>query len=128
MIFIDTSAIYALASRSDVNHGAAREKFAVILTSGVALMTHNYVIVEALSLIQHRLGLAAAARFQSESGWLEIEWVTPETHAEAARRWILGSRNVSFVDQVSFLVMQLRGVTTAFAFDDDFGAAGFRPY
>ena len=126
MIFLDTSAIYALASRADVNHAAAKAKFTAIIGSGVPLTTHNYVLVEALSLLQHRLGLASAARFESETRWLDIEWVTPETHAEAARRWSSGTRNVSFVDQVSFLVMQLRDITTAFAFDDDFENAGFR--
>ena len=36
--------------------------------------------------------------------------------------------DLSFVDQVSFLTMQLRGMTTAFAFDDDFEEAGFDLY
>lgn len=128
MIFIDTSAIYALASRSDVNHASAKQKFAAIVESHTPLLTHNYVLVEALSLLQHRLGLVAAARFENESRWFDLEWITAETHAEAARRWSLGSRHVSFVDQVSFLVMQLRGMKTAFAFDDDFEDAGFRLY
>ena len=128
MIFLDTSAIYALASRSDVNHAFAKQKFAEIVASNTPVVTHNYVLVEALSLLQHRLGLTAAARFESESRWFDVEWITAEAHAEAARRWSLGSRQVSFVDQVSFLVMQLRGMKTAFAFDDDFEDAGFRLY
>lgn len=128
MIFLDTSAIYALASRNDPNHAAARRKFSAILTSETPIITHNYVLVEALALLQHRLGLASAARFERESRAFDIEWITPETHAEAARRWALGTRKVSFVDEVSFLVMQLRGVPTAFAFDDDFEDAGFDLY
>jgi uncharacterized protein len=128
VILIDTSAIYALASRSDPNHAVARRKFSAILTSEVSIATHNYVLVEALALLQHRLGLAAAARFERESRAFDIEWITPETHAEAARRWALGTRTVSFVDEVSFLVMQLRGIRTAFAFDGDFADAGFDLY
>ena len=128
MIFLDTSAIYALAARSDQNHSAARRKFAAILTSDVPLVTHSYVLVEALALLQHRLGLATATRFERESRELDIEWIAPATHAEAARRWSLGTRNVSFVDEVSFLVMQLRGMRTAFAFDEDFEDAGFDLY
>ena len=128
MIFIDTSAIYALASRSDVNHASAKAKFAALIESNVPLITHNYVIVEALSLLQHRLGLTSASRFERESRWLHIEWITPETHAEAARRWSVGTRTVSFVDQVSFLIMQLRGMSTAFAFDEDFEESGFELY
>ena len=128
MIFVDTSAIYALAARSDPNHAAAQLKFAALIASNVPLVTHNYVIVEAVSLLQRRLGLASAAHFENESRWLDVEWITPEIHAEAARRWSLGSRDVSFVDQVSFVIMQMRGMTTAFAFDPDFEAAGFRLY
>lgn len=128
MIFVDTSAFYALASRSDSNHAVAKTKFAALVASGVPLTTHNYVLVEVLALLQHRLGLESAARFESDSRWLNVEWVSPDMHAEAARRWKLGTRNVSFVDHVSFLMMQLREITTAFAFDDDFEEAGFRLY
>ena len=128
MIFIDTSAIYALASRSDPNHSSAKAKFESILDSNLPLVTHNYVLVESLSLLQHRLGLATATRFGRESQWIEIEWVTREIHDEAARRWTVGSRGVSFVDHVSFLIMQLRRMETAFAFDDDFRGAGFALY
>jgi predicted nucleic acid-binding protein len=128
VIFIDTSAIYALASRSDPNHSKAKAKFSAIIESNVPLLTHNYVLVETLALLQRRLGLESAIRFESENRWFEIVWVTADVHAEATRRWNLGTRGVSFVDHVSFLVMQLRRVTTAFAFDDDFRDAGFRLY
>jgi len=128
VIFLDTSAIFALASRSDPNHAAARRKFSAIITSELPIVTHNYVLVESLALLQHRLGLATAARFERESQMFDIEWITPDIHAEAARRWSLGTRKVSFVDEVSFLIMQLRGMRTAFAFDDDFEDAGFELY
>ena len=37
-----------------------------------------------------------------------------------------GQRAVSLVDWTSFLVMRRRGISTSFAFDDDFAAQGFR--
>lgn len=128
MIFLDTSAIYALASRSDANHATARKKFAAILDDGISIATHNYVLVESFALLQHRLGLPVAAKFNADTRHFDVEWVTPEIHGEAARRWELGAKHVSFVDHVSFLVMQLRGISVAFAFDDDFAHAGFRIY
>jgi uncharacterized protein len=128
VIFIDTSAIYALASRSDVNHFAASTKFASIMRSNIPLVTHSYVIVESIALLQHRLGLASAVRFENESRWFDVEWITPEVHAEAVRRWSVGSRDISFVDHVSRLVMQLRRIDTAFAFDDDLATGGVRLY
>lgn len=111
-----------------MNHAIAKTKFAALVASGVPLTTHNYVLVEALALLQRRLGMESAARFESDSRRLNVEWVSTEMHVEAARRWKLGVRDVSFVDQVSFLMMQLREITTAFAFDDDFEKAGFRLY
>ena len=105
-----------------------RRRNSGIIAAGTPLLTHNYVIVESLSLLQRRLGLASAARFERESRWFDVEWVTRETHAEAARRWTLGRRTLSFVDHVSFVVMQVRGITTAFVFDPDFRTAGFTLY
>jgi predicted nucleic acid-binding protein len=128
MIFIDTSAIYALASQSDVNHTMAKSKFASILDANVPVITHNYVLVEATALLQRRLGLQPAVRFERERQWFDVEWITPEMHAEAVQRWRAGSRSLSFVDQVSILVMQLRRIDVAFAFDPDLMTGGVRLY
>jgi len=85
-------------------------------------VTHSYVLVEALALLQHRLGLATATRFERESRELDIEWIAPATHAEAARRWSLGTRNVSFVERK-------RGPHAAQLHDEeDFEDAGFDLY
>ncbi len=127
MIFLDTSAIYALADRGDLRHETARELFEAVLARGETLITHNYVLVESLALLQHRLGSATAARFAGSVPGFEVVWVDPPLHSEATRRWTRSSRRrVSFVDEVSFLVMRSRGVQVAFAFDRDFEDRGFR--
>jgi predicted nucleic acid-binding protein len=65
-----------------------------------ALLTHDYVLLESVALVQARLGLRELERSKQ--------------------------RHVSLVDHISFLVMQRRQVKTVFAFDPDFTAAGFR--
>jgi len=126
MIFIDTSAIYALADRADPNHPAATECFAWLLESRARLLTHNYVVVESMALLQRRLGLEAALRLAADVSGFEVEWVTQRMHESAvAALQERGSRGVSLVDHVSFLVMDDRDVHRAFAFDDDFKARGF---
>lgn len=125
MIFLDTSAIYALADRSDGNHGVARDRFADALDAGDEIATHNYVVVESLALLQHRLGLTSARAFAESTRALRVEWVTGEIHQIAAKRWSQGRRTLSFVDHVSFVVMERLGVRIAFAFDPDFESAGF---
>lgn len=129
MIFVDTSAAYAWTDRGDPRHADARGRLEALLERGEQLLTHNYVLVEAMSLIQSRLGMAAALKLARDARAFEIEWVDPATHEEAVRRWAQrGRRQVSFVDEVSFLMMRRRGVRTAFAFDADFEAEGFATF
>ena len=126
MIFLDTSAIYAWTDRGDPRHAEARERLAAVLEGQEALVTHNYILVEAMSLVQSRLGMAAALKLASDARAFEVEWVDRAAHQEAVRRWEQrGKRQVSFVDEVSFLIMRRRGVRTAFAFDADFQTEGF---
>lgn len=127
MIFLDTSAIYAMADRADPRHQQAKERFQALLDAGERVLTHNYVLVESVALIQHRLGLAAALKVGESARAFEIEWVDRSRHDEAVRRLAGASRRrVSLVDHVSFLVMRARAVNTALAFDPDFEAEGFR--
>lgn len=126
MIFLDTSAIYAMADQADPRHERAREWFQEVLEAGEGILTHNYVLVEAMALIQSRLGLAAALKLAHDCRTFDIEWVDRPMHEEAVRRLArLGKRRLSVVDQVSFLVMRRRGVRTALAFDPDFEGEGF---
>jgi len=126
MIFLDTSAIYALADSRDLSHHDAIQRLQGILGRGEELLTHNYVVLESVSLLQARLGLSAASKFAKESTAFVIEWVDEELHASSIRALEKsGKRSISLVDHISFLVMKRRSVTTAFAFDPDFKAEGF---
>lgn len=126
MIFLDTSAIYAMADQGDPRHQRATGLFQALLEAHEGILTHNYVLVEAMALIQGRLGLAAALRLAHDCRAFEVEWVDEPTHEDAVRRLArAGKRGVSLVDQVSFLIMRRRGVRTALAFDPDFEREGF---
>lgn len=129
MIFLDTSAIYAMADLADPQHEVGKDRFQALIEAGEGILTHNYVLVESMALIQHRLGVAAALKLAHDSHTFEIEWVDKTIHAEAIRRLARSRRRrVSFVDQVSFLVMRLRGIEAALAFDQGFADEGFRLY
>ncbi len=112
---------------ADANHRAAVRRLQAILDSREELLTHNYVLVESLALLQARLGLPAATKLAKDSHAFVVAWVDEDLHnaglhqLERSRK-----RNISLVDQISFLVMRKRQVTTAFAFDPDFTSAGFR--
>lgn len=124
-VFVDTSALYALLDEDDVNHRAATTRIAAL--RGAELVTHAYVLVETLALVSRRLGRLAVTRLLD--GLLvvvSVEPVDPAVHAAALADYRQSqSAAISFVDRTSFAFMRASGVGDAFAFDDDFRAAGF---
>lgn len=126
MIFIDTSAVYALADRADENHKSAKEILRTLINNHEELVTHNYIIVESAALLQNRLGVSPAITFLQEVKQFSIIWIDEILH-DAAREYFekQGKRNLSFVDCASFVVMQQQRIEQALAFDKDFTKAGF---
>jgi len=124
-VFADTSALYALLDRDDRFHGRARATFAGL--TGDEIVTHSYVLVEMIALTQRRLGPEAVRRFSQDFvPVLNTVWVDEATHASGLAALLAAlPTDVSLVDFVSFQVMRERGIARAFAFDDDFQAAGF---
>ncbi|MBM3948199.1 MAG: PIN domain-containing protein [SAR202 cluster bacterium] len=129
MIFLDTSAIYALADRGDPNHEVAVEAFRRLLDESEDILLHSYVLVEAAALLQRRLGLESALKFLRESQRFHIHWINSGDHEEAVG--LLeerGKRGVSLVDCASFAIMRRYQVNRSLAFDADFMQEGFFLY
>jgi uncharacterized protein len=124
-VFADTSALFALLDRDDRFHGPARATFASL--KGEEIVTHSYVLVELIALTQRRLGAEAVRRLSQDFlPVLNIVWIDEATHASGLAALLAAlPTDVSLVDFVSFQLMRERGIERAFAFDDDFGAAGF---
>jgi len=125
-VFVDTSALYAVLDRDDANHRDAAVAFPDLLGHD-RLLTHSYVAVEASALVQRRLGIEAVRALHDDVlPALELTWVDEPLHrAGVAAMLAGGKRDVSLVDWTSFELMRRRGVSTAFAFDDDFTRQGF---
>lgn len=122
---VDTSALYALLVRDDPNHEAATTAFASLRERG-PLVTHNYVVVESVALVQHRFGVSATRSLIDLLGPMEVVWVGEGMHRAALAALLAAPRRrLSLVDRVSFEVMRDRGITEAFAFDPDFAQEGF---
>lgn len=129
MIFLDTSALYALADKSDPHHSTAYKKFELASKSGEIFLLHSYLLVESAALLQARLGLSSALLFLKDAKSFEVEWVDMELHEEAIRELErIGKRGISLVDCTSFIVMRRRGVDRVLAFDSDFQEQGFSLY
>ncbi|MGZ3494012.1 MAG: type II toxin-antitoxin system VapC family toxin [Syntrophales bacterium] len=129
MIFLDTSAIYALADKADANHGNAYKKFDLALKSGESFLLHNYVLLESATLLHSRLGLQSALAFLKDARSFDTEWVDLALHQEALNEFEKNEeRGISLVDCMSFVVMRRRGVKKILAFDTDFQEQGFTIY
>lgn len=127
IIFLDTSALYAVLDRDDANHARAKERWAVLLDPDNALVTTNYILVESFALIQNRLGLGALRSFQEDIlPLISVEWVDAAAHrAGVGALLAAGRRKLSLVDCVSFEAMRSLGLRTAFTFDPHFVEQGF---
>lgn len=123
--FVDTSALFALLAADDDQHARAADWFRHAREE--RLVTHNYVVVEAVSLIHRRLGpLPARALIGDLLPVLEVRFVTEPLHERATSAFLAGlGRRPSFVDRVSFELMRAEGIPRAFAFDPDFAREGF---
>ena len=129
MIFLDTSAIYALADKADPHHTEAYKKFDAALKSGEQFLIHNYILVECAALLQARLGFRSAMVLLKEAWAFHIEWVEAELHQEAEKEFeSIGKRGISLVDCTSFVVMRRRAIQKVLAFDSDFPEQGFIIY
>ncbi|MCY4635344.1 MAG: PIN domain-containing protein [Acidobacteria bacterium] len=102
MIFVDTSAVFALAGTRDLKHRAARQRFDALLRTRRRLLTHSYVLSESMALLHRRLGAEAALVYASEARAFEVEWVDESLHDAAVAALRTAPRKVSLVDQVSF--------------------------
>jgi predicted nucleic acid-binding protein len=127
MIFVDTSAIVALAFPKDQFYSEAniwqkenkKESF----------ITTNTVVIEALGWVRYKGGRKIAVEVGEKlylGDDIDIVKVTPEDEKNA---WSvfkkLDGRGVSMVDCTSFVVMKRLKIKKVFAFDSDFAKAGF---
>jgi predicted nucleic acid-binding protein len=129
VILLDTSAIYALASRNDVRHQEAVKALARAEGDGQEFLVHTYVLVESFALVHRRHGFAAAQHIDGELTSVLTVSIDRPLH-DRAIAWLRAhpDSHASLVDAVSFVVMQERGLEEALAFDPDFERAGFRLY
>ena len=126
MIYIDTSAFYAIFDIDDTNHKTAKKIWAALINSQETITCNNYVLVETNALLQHRFGISAVLDLQKIMPLLQIDWLTPEHHRFAISSLLSANlRDLSLVDCSSFESMRRLGIEKVFAFDDHFRRQGF---
>jgi len=127
VIFVDTSAFYAIHDETDPVHDLARRTWAGVLQKRAEIVTTNYVVVEASALIQRRLGIDVLKRFLSTLKPCHVHWIDEKGHAEGTDLLIAQNRpKLSLVDCTSIATMRNLGIEQAFAFDRHFAEFGFK--
>jgi predicted nucleic acid-binding protein len=121
IVFVDTSAFYALADASDRNHEQAKAAYGEL--THARLLATDHILIECWFLIGSRLGRRAALRFWDglRSGIVTMTEVT--LHDLDRAREILerySDQAFSLVDATSFAVMERVEVDSAFTFDSHF--------
>jgi predicted nucleic acid-binding protein len=128
-VFVDAGAWIAVINQRDEYHAEAAAFYERLLREKRPLVTTNLVIAEAYAMIRRYTGSQPAIGFLDsirQSSRLTKVYSDAALEAEAEktlRRY--ADQDFSLTDAVSFVVMQQRGITEAFAFDDHFATAGF---
>lgn len=126
-LFVDTSAILAFLNREDRYHAPALALWRQLLAGDEQLHTNNYILVETMALTQHRFGLEATRRLQSELlPVLAVSWVDEVIHGQATAALLAANRrHLSLVDCSAMATMRLLGINRIFTFDRHFADYGF---
>lgn len=133
-VFVDTSALYALADGRDDNHARARAAYTSLLERHTQFVLTDHVLAETATLIRRRLGYDAARRFLQlieageGTGLFSIAWPNRERFARARELFDqIQDPKLSLMDTLSFSAMEGLGLKRCFAFDEHFQQAGFKP-
>jgi len=127
-VFVDTSAFYAVLSKTDTHNSQAVEDWNKLMADdSVKFCTSNYVVVETCALIRNRLGDDAMRSFLDNLLPLAmVLWVDQKTHSSATSAMLAyGKNGPSLVDCSSFVIIRGLNTNKALAYDKHFAAEGF---
>lgn len=125
MTFLDTGFLFALISKRDTHHARVVDVFRTLKDLRLAdhLLTTNHVIAETITLTR-KVGHAGAARLGDQlygEKLARIHWTSPDEERAAFHYFKRHQDQAySFVDCLSFVVMEKLGIREALAVDSDF--------
>jgi len=125
-LFVDSAALIALFSKNDQYHDVAVEYYSS-LTKKTILITTLLVISETYTWFRYHLSYKTAIEFLDviqdsiASEWLKVVYPDPalDTQAQAILRQFQDQK-LSYVDAMSFAVVQNMKIENVFGFDSHF--------
>lgn len=122
---VDTSALYALRTATDLFHERANDAYQKLTDESLELWTTSYAFVETVALLHRRLGFDVVSEF-SEWGLLNLRvlWIDNRLHDEAWDRFMAAQgQGLSFVDW-TIAVASRELSAPVFTFDEGFARQG----
>jgi len=131
LIYMDTSAMIALASRTDKNHKKAREFFEKSIRSGIKFVVGRPVLVEFLNGVSKRVNKKTAIQLYKSYAKSMVVIIEKEREEDWEKAWEIFEKyedqnGMDVVDCLSFAIMERLKIREAFTFDKDFEVYGFK--
>lgn len=129
LIFFDTNAYVALSDQEDSTYHKAHRLMESLKHKNFIPITSSHIVSESLTVVSQKVGKGQALKFFDDLQNSETEtiFVDPIIHNQALELFPkIKSKNVSFVDATSFVIMKNRGIKVAFTFDQHFKTQGFK--
>src|SRR5260221_13983181 len=127
-MFVDTSAYFALADVSEAKHVAALGAGQRFGHEAAEFYTTNFIAAEMYALVLTRVGRATAIRMLDRLYASSTRIVRATEGDETRAREILRhnqDKQYSYVDAISFAVMQRLHIRLAWTYDQHFAQFGF---
>ena len=131
-VFVDTWAWFALTDPDSSDHALAELAFRDMRERRVELVTKNFVLAEATTLIRYKIHHAAAVGIRRLTSNLVSDHVRRISRLSEAQEQEAGEvfdrydrMDLSFTDCTSFAIMRQRSITEALTGDAHFEQAGF---
>jgi predicted nucleic acid-binding protein len=124
MVFVDTSAFFAVENLRDQHHAEAIETRDDLMSAGQRLITSDYVLDEVYTLIRMRVGHRASVDFGESLRASRLFRIEPVTATDLEAAWRIFRRHddktFSFTDCTSFAMIERLKAASAFTFDGNF--------
>lgn len=127
LIFVDTSAHFAIANEKDIDHKGANAFLEKLAKEEYTLLITNFILSETYTLMLRKIGREKAIEYienlKKSSMIIRVSAEDEKKAWEIIRQY--KDKDFSYVDATSFVVMERLGVKKAFTFDNHFKQYGF---
>lgn len=120
-VFIDSSALISLWDQDDSNHLAAIKKSRELQNIKASIFISNIIVGEVLKVLSIKLGIKITNQCGEILQKLNIIFVDEKLHQKAWEGFQKRtSKNLSFFDFTSFVIIKEFNIDQVFSFDRDF--------